>query len=86
MRILYSSQELTRLLADIHQITRDEQKAGHVERINHLLDFRIKLLEIDQVETDDEQDENALQIVKFLDAFHCVFLYACYLTATLRFP
>ena len=52
-------QEGLRWFGHIHQVTRQEQEAWHVEGIHHLLDVRVQLLEIDQVETDDEQYENA---------------------------
>ena len=59
-------QEVLRRLADVHQVTRNEQEAGHVEGIYHLLGKGVKLLEVHQMETDDEQDKNTLQVVKLL--------------------
>ena len=63
-------QEILRPLVDVHQVTRYEQKAGHVEGEHHLLDVGVQLLEPHQMETDDKQYENALQKVEFLDARH----------------
>ena len=62
------SQEILGLLADVHQVTRDEQEARHVEAVHHLLDVGVQLLEPHQVETDDEQYQNALQKVEFFDS------------------
>ena len=56
-------QESLRHFVNIHQITRYEQEAGHVEGIYHLLDVRVELLEIHQMETDDKQDEDSLYII-----------------------
>ena len=61
-------QELARRLADVHQVARHEKEAWHVEAVHHLLDVGVQLLEPHQVETDDEQYQNALQKVEFFDS------------------
>lgn len=69
------SHEVARSLADVHQVSRDEQEAGHVEGIHYLLDVGVQLLEPHQVKGDDEQYEDTLQKVEFLDSLlvmiHC---------------
>ena len=65
-------QEIPLWLGNVHQVTRDQKEARHVETIHHLLDVGVQLLEPHQVESDDEQYEHALQIVEFRDAPHVV--------------
>ena len=66
--------EILRWLANVHQVTRDEQKARHMEGEHHLLDVGVQLLEINQMETDDKQYEDTLQEVEFLDSCHASLL------------
>ena len=61
-------QELARRLTDVHQVARHEKEARHVEAVHHLLDVGVQLLEPHQVETDDEQYEDALQKIQFPDS------------------
>ena len=70
-----SLQEILGLLRDVHQVTRYEQEARHVEGVHHLFDVGVKLLEPHQVETDDEQYQDALQKVYFLDSWHRGFTF-----------
>ena len=67
------AQKILRRFADIHQIARNEQEARHVEGIHHMLGVRVQMLEIHQMETDDKQDEDPLQVVKFQYALHYIF-------------
>ena len=64
------TQEVPRRFANIHQVAGDEQEARHVEGKDHLLGVGVQMLEIYQMETDDKQDENPLQVVKFQYALH----------------
>ena len=57
-----------RLLSCIHQIAGNEEKRRHVERIDHLLCIRIKMLNVNQMKSDYEQDEYPFREVYFLYA------------------
>ena len=61
-------QELARRLTDVHQVARYEKEARHVKAVHHLLDIGVQLLEPHQMETDDEQYEDALKKVKLPDS------------------
>jgi hypothetical protein len=54
---------------DIHQVTRKEQKAGHVKSVNNLLGIRVGVTNIDEMKDDHQDDEDALHDVNFVKSF-----------------
>lgn len=57
-------------LVDVDQVAGDEQETWHVESVDYLFGIGMSVTDIDQMEADHENDQEALQEVKLIDSLH----------------
>lgn len=69
------TQEAAQRFADIEQIAGDNEEAGHMEGIYHVLSVWVCVADIDEMERNHQQDEYAFHIVELFYSFLHLFYF-----------
>ena len=69
------TQEAAQRFSDIEQIAGDNEEAGHMEGIYHVLSVWVCVADIDEMERNHQQDEYAFHIVELFYSFLHLFLF-----------